>query len=1116
ASALVIDDRTLARIDDGATIVTRDGQVEVPRDFDVVDTSQNGLFTSVAQFSPQQATSSASSTLRVDVNTETIRLPYQHGLQDGDAVRYFSGDGISVGGLQSNETYYVKRVDDSALTLSLTPSGSIIDLNLDNTTGVAHALLPGFKPSAVDTTDPTVIDLGQKHGLVDGYVVVYESSSGTPIGPLEDGESYFVTRVSDTKVKLSSTKDGAPIRLNSSVATGDGHFLIPITSTTKEAKPGAEKLTLRRENIIEALDSTGDRRVSAADNFIRGITNDAYLTDRSVLVIADDNADLYNGTGGITFGHSVGAGISIAVDEIRRTTEALIGNLKIDITQDTASAPGVGIDSNDEIYLGYNHGLTNGSQVTYSSGGESVIGGLRDGESYYVTLGTDSDNSEDLPFTLARSTSESSATFSDSSVNVTKNIIDLGYTHQFQLGDSVRYRRGDSPAIGGLIDGQTYFVIPVSSTRIALAEFGQDIDATVHAVFDPLDTVQANQLVFSYDHGFVQGQPVRYTDGGGKAIGGLVSGQTYYVNVVNPKTIEFLATATSGTPIPLSTGTAVGKTHTLQRGITHSASLITGASMTGPSHTINLGYWHGYETGTPLRYFSSGATITALTDDEVYYAIVDGEERIALASSFDDAILGQWQFVDAETGIKTSVFEIDNEHGYQQGDALVYSRNAYYTGPGVDPTSAISYVDPNGVSGTLTEGTTYYAIPVFHPTARVFDHDTDTYSRLSIGIKLALTQADALADKAITVQGIAVGVHGFYRKASRIAIDDVNADGSAQYFATDSRVELTAPTAPGSSHSLRLTFDTTSSLDETHGLGRVFTPTQPASATFNPASDLANNTITLPAHGLATGDRLVYDDGVQNNSSAAAIGGLYRGQVVYAIVTGDNTFLVAETPAKANSNTAITLDATPAVGTQHEFRKTAIDPTSTIHLGFNHGFKTGDQVAYSNGRGTSIDGLGHGNTYFVIVKSPTSIQLAASAKEAASGAPIELSPYFAKGSQHGFGRVFRPTPLVDGPTKRLQFSQTHPFQDGDPLTYSSGSGNAIGGLDNGGTYYVVNATADSVQLALTPGGTAITLDGTVATGTQHALATLTESGSVVSGGAGAVIAHNAGDLVSVT
>ncbi|MEM0925277.1 MAG: hypothetical protein AAGJ83_04505, partial [Planctomycetota bacterium] len=827
------------------------------------------------------------------------------------------------------------------------------------------------------------------------------------------------------------------------------------------------------------------------------------------------NADLFNGAGGIAVGKSIGAGFSVSVDSIRRETQAIIGNLETELTQSLFSSVGAGVDQQDRIYLGYNHGLSDGDQVTYAAGGDAVIGGLNDSESYFVKLVDDSNNSGDPYLRLGRTFAEHTATFGDTGAVPGRNVINLGYVHGFQLGDAVRYQTGGSAAIGGLVEGQTYYVIPISPTTIALAADARDARASFNLFFDPADTVADNTLVFSHEHGYTEGQPLQYGTGGGTAIPGLVDGGTYYVHVIDPNVIELRTSPSGVTSIALGNAQDLGSTHTFTNGLLYSSSTVTGLNTLGSSNTIDLGYWHGYTNGQPLRYQTSGTTIGGLTNDTVYYAIVDGEQRIALATTPAEAYRGRTQFINVEDSIESDVIELEFDHGYQTGDAVVYSRSAFYSSSD-NPTSPIFYTDASNNQIELVEGETYFAIRMEDPDDLIYNPDTDTFSPFSIGIKLALTQADALSDTAVSLDTTtATGVHAFHLRDSRIALTNTSADNSPQYFLNDLRVELSAASEAGTTHSLRLSLNPNGTIEETHGLGRVFTATADADATFNPATAVTGNQITQ-THSFTTGDMLVYDDGIRSDATATEIGGLYRGQIVFAIVTGTNTFRVADSAANALAGTAITLDTSSVAGTAHTFRKTSISPTGIVDLGYSHGFVTGDKVVYSNGGGQSIGGLDHGRTFYVVAETSTSVRLAESAADAANGTTISLQPYFATGSQHGLGRVFRPTPVVDSGANTITFDQPHPYRTGDAVTYSSGSGTAIGGLTSGNTYYVIDVDGISLQLSATPGGSPINLDGTLATGSEHRIGTLSGDGSVVAQGTGAVLAQSSGDIISVT
>ena len=207
------------------------------------------------------------------------------------------------------------------------------------------------------------------------------------------------------------------------------------------------------------------------------------------------------------------------------------------------------------------------------------------------------------------------------------------------------------------------------------------------------------------------------------------------------------------------------------------------------------------------------------------------------------------------------------------------------------------------------------------------------------------------------------------------------------------------------------------------GLGHSFTPTLADSAlTFGSSSvttSIDNNEIGFTADpGLYTGEAVVY-----NNNGGASIGGLDDGQTYYVISVDDTHIQLAQSLDDAISGNAITLTApgtgsftlpaptsnvmayinssTVTAGGQVLVRSGFDDPDLTaptdpapastltinpqtsvsltdnaIHFSSPDGFKTGDQVVYHNGGGTSIGGLTDGQTYYAIVADPSTIKLA--------------------------------------------------------------------------------------------------------------------------------------------
>ena len=142
-------------------------------------------------------------------------------------------------------------------------------------------------------------------------------------------------------------------------------------------------------------------------------------------------------------------------------------------------------------------------------------------------------------------------------VDVGADTIDLGAGHGLETGDAVVYNSGGGTVIGGLVDGQTYYVIEGGTAgQIQLASSAGDAAAgneinllagatgTKHSIsngaqvtitggkeFDPSAKVDvgADTIDLGVGHGLKTGDAVIYNSGGGTVIGGLVDGKLYYV-----------------------------------------------------------------------------------------------------------------------------------------------------------------------------------------------------------------------------------------------------------------------------------------------------------------------------------------------------------------------------------------------------------------------------------------------------------------------------------------------------------------------------------------------------------------------------------------------------------
>ena len=217
--------------------------------------------------------------------------------------------------------------------------------------------------------------------------------------------------------------------------------------------------------------------------------------------------------------------------------------------------------------------------------------------------------------------------------------------------------------------------------------------------------------------------------------------------------------------------------------------------------------------------------------------------------------------------------------------------------------------------------------------------------------------------------------------------------------------------------------------------------------------DYAADTINITGHNLDNGDRVYYEVPA---SPAYAIGGLVDGYYYYVKNVTANTFQLCATLGGTAINftypLSLTFDADDV---------TIFDAANDKFIASNT-FADGDQVTYTNGGGEDIGGLTNNSQYYIVNSSATEFKVSATS----GGTAIDLTAALNVDFDGDDAAV------VDTTNDKIIVANT--FTDGDEVTYTAHLA-AIGGLTDGASYFIINATASEFQLSTTSGGAAVTL-----------------------------------------
>jgi hypothetical protein len=299
--------------------------------------------------------------------------------------------------------------------------------------------------------------------------------------------------------------------------------------------------------------------------------------------------------------------------------------------------------------------------------------------------------------------------------------------------------------------------------------------------------------------------------------------------------------------------------------------------------------------------------------------------------------------------------------------------------------------------------------------------------------------------------------------------------------------------------------------------------------------NVEEDSLYIPQHDLATGQRVVYSSG-----AGTVIGGLIN-NTSYFVFRVDANIIKLSTN---KTGTAIVNLSGLGTGT-HTLTVNSVELTTETITIPNHGFTTGELVSYDTAGQTALGGLVSGSPYYIIAPNGDEIKLATTYDNAINGTAINLTgvgvgkhrllslirtpdgiytvdsvPHTTLLTVKANGLVpliikeFVPRSTVD--TQQNVFKVLgHGFITGTKVEYSSGGGSSIGGLTSGTDYYVINVNKDYIKVASSAdnaiSGIPITITD-FGSGNSHHFTTAQINGQIV--GAGTVTTESGSVLVS--
>jgi len=515
-----------------------------------LSTTPSPSFTTVNLTTPSGlsvSTSDKISRVVVDTANETLTIT-AHGFLVNQPIQYDNGSGNlagvntgSIAPLQHLTTYYVSEVlnaNQIRLKVSLNAPTSI------NFTSAGVGTQHSFIFVTVNILEDTLYI--PNHGLVSGQAVRYTNGGGTTIPGLTNDATYYIIKVDNSTIKLSSSAlPLTPVNITG-VGTSTQSFIITSLNYTNNtiSIPGHAFVT----NELVLYDAKGQ-------TVINGLTT---ATPYYVISVSADLIKLAISAEDATAGTAIDitdtpAGVGVhSLQSLSKTPDGIyvVSSVPTAKTFTVTAAgkvptlvktfnPRVSIDLNLSAFKIPSHGLLTGTKLTYLKGDSATnITGLVDATDYYAVV-------------LNRDYIKLSSSADNSAAGITLTVSDFGtgVAHQFtsnQINGNITGGGTVTVGAGSVLltgTGTSFSRILKVGDRFRL--FPPNTILNVDIISTDINTT--NNRITITDHGFTTENTIVFNANGGVSPSPLIDGYYYFIRRIDANSFTLHSSASDAT-----------------------------------------------------------------------------------------------------------------------------------------------------------------------------------------------------------------------------------------------------------------------------------------------------------------------------------------------------------------------------------------------------------------------------------------------------------------------------------------------------------------------------------------------------------------------------------------